>query len=54
MHLPDTVKYILDESRLPTHWYNLTADLPAFNLCGHGHFDMQASADYDAGQLKDH
>jgi tryptophan synthase beta chain len=25
-----------------------------FNLCGHGHFDMQAYADYFAGQLKDH
>jgi tryptophan synthase beta chain len=27
--MSETVKYILDESRLPTHWYNLTADLPA-------------------------
>jgi tryptophan synthase beta chain len=24
-----------------------------FNLCGHGHFDMQAYTDYMAGQLKD-
>lgn len=24
-----------------------------FNLCGHGHFDMQAYADYSAGKLKD-
>jgi tryptophan synthase beta chain len=24
-----------------------------FNLCGHGHFDMQAYADYFAGKLKD-
>jgi tryptophan synthase beta chain len=24
-----------------------------FNLCGHGHFDMQAYADYQAGRLKD-
>lgn len=24
-----------------------------FNLCGHGHFDMQAYADYTAGRLKD-
>ena len=24
----DTVKYILDESRIPKHWYNLQADLP--------------------------
>ncbi|MFO7302870.1 MAG: TrpB-like pyridoxal phosphate-dependent enzyme [Acidobacteriota bacterium] len=26
--MTDTVKYVLDESRLPTHWYNLAADLP--------------------------
>jgi tryptophan synthase beta chain len=24
-----------------------------FNLCGHGHFDMQAYADYFAGKLSD-
>ena len=24
-----------------------------FNLCGHGHFDMQAYQDYLAGKLKD-
>jgi len=24
----ETVKYVLDESRLPTRWYNLVADLP--------------------------
>jgi tryptophan synthase beta chain len=24
-----------------------------FNLCGHGHFDMQAYADYSAGKLQD-
>jgi tryptophan synthase beta chain len=24
-----------------------------FNLCGHGHFDMQAYMDYAAGQLTD-
>ena len=27
--MADTVKYVLDESRLPTHWYNLAADLPS-------------------------
>src|SRR6185312_2289783 len=27
--MSDTVKYVLDESRLPTHWYNLAADLPS-------------------------
>jgi tryptophan synthase beta chain len=27
--MSETVKYVLDESRLPTHWYNLTADLPS-------------------------
>jgi tryptophan synthase beta chain len=27
--MPDTVKYVLDESRLPTRWYNLAADLPS-------------------------
>jgi tryptophan synthase beta chain len=26
--MSDTVKYVLDESRLPTHWYNLAVDLP--------------------------
>ena len=25
-----------------------------FNLCGHGHFDMQAYLDYMAGKLRDH
>jgi tryptophan synthase beta chain len=25
-----------------------------FNLCGHGHFDMQAYTDYFAGKLEDH
>ncbi len=25
-----------------------------FNLCGHGHFDMQAYSDYFAGKLQDH
>jgi tryptophan synthase beta chain len=25
----------------------------AFNLCGHGHFDMQAYEDYFAGKLED-
>ena len=24
------------------------------NLCGHGHFDMQAYIDYQAGKLDDH
>jgi len=24
-----------------------------FNLCGHGHFDMQAYIDYSAGKLTD-
>jgi len=27
--MTDPVKYTLDESHLPTHWYNLVADLPA-------------------------
>ncbi|MBI1398344.1 MAG: TrpB-like pyridoxal phosphate-dependent enzyme [Betaproteobacteria bacterium] len=25
----DQVKYVLDESRIPTHWYNIVADLPS-------------------------
>ena len=25
-----------------------------FNLCGHGHFDMQAYDDYLSGRLQDH
>jgi tryptophan synthase beta chain len=27
--MSDTVKYLLDESKLPTRWYNLAADLPS-------------------------
>ena len=26
--MSDTVKYLLDETRMPKHWYNLVADLP--------------------------
>lgn len=26
--MAEGVKYVLDETRLPRHWYNLTADLP--------------------------
>ena len=26
--MTDTVKYLLDESRLPKNWYNIAADLP--------------------------
>ncbi len=26
--MTDSVKYLLDESRIPRHWYNLAADLP--------------------------
>jgi tryptophan synthase beta chain len=25
----DTVKFLLDEDRIPTHWYNIAADLPS-------------------------
>jgi tryptophan synthase beta chain len=27
--MSQAVKYLLDESRMPTHWYNIVADLPA-------------------------
>jgi len=27
--MSDTVKYVLDESRIPKAWYNIVADLPA-------------------------
>jgi len=27
--MSDRVKYVLDESRIPTHWYNVVADLPS-------------------------
>ena len=30
-----------------------TARTILFNLCGHGHFDMQAYIDYQAGKLHD-
>jgi tryptophan synthase beta chain len=30
-----------------------TARAILFNLCGHGHFDMQAYTEYFAGRLKD-
>src|SRR5512141_2954543 len=26
--MPDTIKYLLDETRIPKTWYNLQADLP--------------------------
>jgi tryptophan synthase beta chain len=26
--MADTVKYVLDETRIPKHWYNIAADLP--------------------------
>jgi tryptophan synthase beta chain len=26
--MSDSIKYVLDESRIPRHWYNLAADLP--------------------------
>src|SRR5215470_8392251 len=26
--MADSIKYLLDESRIPKHWYNLAADLP--------------------------
>ncbi len=31
-----------------------TSKVILFNLCGHGHFDMQAYMDYEAGKLRDH
>ena len=31
-----------------------TARAILFNLCGHGHFDMQAYIDFQAGRLEDH
>jgi len=27
--MADTVKYVLDETRIPKHWYNIAADLPS-------------------------
>jgi tryptophan synthase beta chain len=30
-----------------------TSQAILFNLCGHGHFDMQAYIDYAAGKLED-
>ena len=30
--MPDTVKYVLDESRIPKAWYNLHADAGQMNL----------------------
>ncbi|MDP7600404.1 MAG: TrpB-like pyridoxal-phosphate dependent enzyme, partial [Rhodospirillales bacterium] len=26
--MSDTIKYVLDEDRMPKNWYNITADLP--------------------------
>src|SRR5438045_8456183 len=28
-NMSETIKYVLDETRIPTHWYNVTADLPS-------------------------
>ncbi len=39
-------KFLLGESQIPTHWYNV-------NLSGHGHMDMSAYDDYLAGKLED-
>ena len=27
--MSESVKYLLDENRMPKYWYNLVADLPA-------------------------
>jgi tryptophan synthase beta chain len=27
--MSDSIKFVLDETRIPTHWYNLVADLPS-------------------------
>ncbi|MEJ2435839.1 MAG: TrpB-like pyridoxal-phosphate dependent enzyme, partial [Pseudolabrys sp.] len=27
--MSDSIKYVLDESRIPKHWYNIMADLPS-------------------------
>jgi tryptophan synthase beta chain len=27
--MSETIKYVLDETRIPTHWYNVMADLPS-------------------------
>ncbi|MEZ5089913.1 MAG: hypothetical protein R2719_09440 [Micropruina sp.] len=28
MTAPEKTKVVLDESKIPTHWYNIVADLP--------------------------
>ncbi|MFP4647829.1 MAG: TrpB-like pyridoxal phosphate-dependent enzyme [Halorhodospira sp.] len=45
------VKGVLDEARLCRERGEAKTIL--FNLCGHGHFDMQAYTDYLAGKLSD-
>ena len=32
--MTDTVKYLLDETRIPKYWYNLVADLPVAAAAG--------------------
>jgi len=46
------IKAVLDEARRAREAGEARVIL--FNLCGHGHFDMQAYADYFAGRLADH
>ena len=50
VHLSDAYQNLF----LSQTWLNtLFLETILFNLCGHGHFDMQAYTDYFAGNLED-
>jgi tryptophan synthase beta chain len=51
--MSDRVKFLLAEEQIPKAWYKGKRRTILFNLCGHGHFDMQAYADYHGGKLTD-
>ena len=51
LRLPKHVKATIDEALLCKQ--EDVSKTILFNLCGHGHFDMQAYIDYQAGQLVD-
>jgi tryptophan synthase beta chain len=46
------IAQVIDEARLAKETGEKKTIL--FNLCGHGHLDMSAYADYFAGNLQDH
>ena len=42
----------MSDAALRCKWVGVPRTI-LFNLCGHGHFDMQAYIDFQAGKLED-